>query len=164
MGSTEPIIADRDDVRLASPARNGAHAKEFGRATVVPLERMQSNVVRLRSRVSCQIESLNEGREVELTFPEAADVAAYQASVLATAGAELRDLQAGTSINWNVFPDGNTRQLRVVSTFAPNENQRFARAAPSHQPLMRLVGAMLACTFAQLSQASLGTLRPAKIP
>lgn len=121
MESTELMIADRDYARLASLARDGALAEELGRATVVPLERMPSNVVRVHSRVTYHIEGSDEGREVELVFPDEADLAAGKVSVLAPVGAALLGLQEGQSIDWAFFPDGHARRLRVVRTLAPVE-------------------------------------------
>jgi regulator of nucleoside diphosphate kinase len=120
MAEEELVIADVDYVRLAPLAGNLALAEELSRATVVPLERMPRNVVRMHSRVTYLDERSGERREVELVFPDEADLASGKVSVLAPVGSALLGLQAGQSIDWP-FPDGGMRRLRVASTLAPAE-------------------------------------------
>jgi regulator of nucleoside diphosphate kinase len=119
MRNDELLIADRDYARLAALARGDVLADELGRATVLPLERMPRNVVRMHSRVTYQIEGGDDCREVELVFPEEADLAAGRISVLAPVGAALLGLEEGQAIDWAFFPDGRARRLRVLRTEAP---------------------------------------------
>ena len=115
MKNEELLIADTDYVRLAPLAGHDALAEELSRATVVPAERMPANVVRMHSRVTYLDERSGERREVELVFPEEADMASGKVSVLAPVGSAL---EAGQSIEWP-FPDGRVRRLHVERTLAP---------------------------------------------
>ncbi|MBW7902241.1 MAG: nucleoside diphosphate kinase regulator [Rhodocyclaceae bacterium] len=121
MRNDELVIADRDYARLALLARDSALAEELSRATVLPLARMPENVVRMHSRVTYTIDGAGEPHEVELVFPDEADLAAGKVSVLAPVGAALLGLEEGQEIDWSFFPDGNARRLRVVRTLAPTD-------------------------------------------
>lgn len=118
MKTEELTIADLDYARLALLAGNTALEEELSRATVVPAERMPGNVVRMHSRVTYLDEHSGERREVELVFPEEADLASGRISVLAPVGSALLGLEEGQSIEWP-FPDGRVRRLRVERTLAP---------------------------------------------
>ncbi|HNQ57555.1 MAG: nucleoside diphosphate kinase regulator [Burkholderiales bacterium] len=118
MKNEELLIADTDYARLALLAGHEALAEELSRATVVPTDRMPTNVVRMYSRVTYLDERSGERREVELVFPEEADLAHGKVSVLAPVGSALLGLETGQSIEWP-FPDGHVRRLRVESTLAP---------------------------------------------
>lgn len=118
MGNEELVIAEPDYARLALLAGSKALADELSRATVIPTERMPANVVRMHSRVTYLDERSGERREVELVFPEEADLASGKVSVLAPVGSALLGLEEGQSIEW-LFPDGHVRRLRVERTLAP---------------------------------------------
>lgn len=120
MKAEDLMIADLDYARLRTLAAGGNLAEELSRATVVPKEQMPENVVRMHSRVTYLDESSGERREVELVFPEEADMASGKVSVLAPVGAALLGLVVGQSIDWP-FPDGRARRLRVESTLAPSD-------------------------------------------
>lgn len=121
MRNDELVVADRDYARLAVLARNTALAEELGRATVLPLAEMPDNIVRMHSRVTYVIDGVDSPREVELVFPDEADLATGKVSVLAPVGAALLGLEEGQEIDWSSFPDGNARRLRVIRTEAPVE-------------------------------------------
>lgn len=118
MKNDELMIADLDYSRLALLADNKALAEELSRATVVPMERMPGNIVRMHSRVSYLDERSGERRDVELVFPEEADLSSGKVSVLAPVGSALLGLEEGQTIEWP-FPDGHVRRLRVERTLAP---------------------------------------------
>ncbi|MDR2240047.1 MAG: nucleoside diphosphate kinase regulator [Zoogloeaceae bacterium] len=118
MRNEELLIAEVDYARLAPLASRHALAEELSRATVVPTERMPGNVVRMHSRVTYLDERSGERREVELVFPDEADMASGKISVLAPVGSALLGLVEGQTIEWP-FPDGRVRRLRVESTLAP---------------------------------------------
>lgn len=118
MKNEELLIADLDYARLAPLAADKALSEELSRATVLPAARMPDNVVRMHSRVTYLDERSGERREVELVFPEEADLASGKVSVLAPVGSALLGLEEGQTIEWP-FPDGNVRRLRVESTLAP---------------------------------------------
>ena len=118
MRTEELLIADLDYARLVPLASHKALADELDRATVVPAARMPGNIVRMHSRVTYHDERSGERREVELVFPEEADMASGKVSVLAPVGSALLGLEAGQTIEWP-FPDGRVRRLRVERTLAP---------------------------------------------
>jgi len=118
MRNEELLIADRDYARLVPLAGNKALAEELSRATVIQAERMPGNVVRMHSCVTYLDERSGERREVELVFPDEADMTSGKVSVLAPVGAALLGLEAGQSIEWP-FPDGRVRRLHVERTVGP---------------------------------------------
>ena len=113
MKNEELLIADTDYVRLAPLAGHDALAEELSRATVVPAERMPANVVRMHSRVTYLDERSGERREVELVFPEEADMASGKVSVLAPVGSALLGLATGSRIEWP-RPGGGLIKVRIV--------------------------------------------------
>jgi len=118
MRNEELPIVDRDYARLVLLAGSKSLAEELSRATVISTERMPTNVVRMHSRITYLDERSGERREVELVFPEEADMASGKVSVLAPVGTALLGLEEGQSIEW-LFPDGHVRRLRVERTLAP---------------------------------------------
>ena len=118
MRNEELLIADLDYARLFPLAIHEALAEELSRATVVPKEHMPDNVVRMHSRVTYIDEHSGEHREVELVFPEEADLVNGKVSVLAPVGSALLGLEEGETIEW-LFPNGHVRCLRVERTLAP---------------------------------------------
>ena len=118
MRNEELLIADLDYARLAHLVSHKALAWELSRAIVIPAARMPDNVVRMHSRVTYVDERSGERREVELVFPEEADLARGKVSVLAPVGSALLGLEEGQTIEWP-FPDGHLRRLRVERTVAP---------------------------------------------
>ncbi len=111
-------IAGSDLARLESVAGGTSLADELSKATVLPEERMPTNIVRMYSRVTYRDERSGERRIVELVLPEEADPTSGKVSVLAPVGSALLGLEEGEVIEWP-FPYGLTRRLRVESTLAP---------------------------------------------
>ena len=120
MRNEDLLIADLDYARLASLTAHQGLVEELSRATVIPTARMPGNVVRMHSRVTYLDERSGERREVELVFPEEADLASGKVSVLAPVGSALLGLEEGQTIEWP-FPDGHVRRLRVERTLAPTD-------------------------------------------
>jgi len=121
MNTEELLISSEDYARLASVAAGSELEDELSRATVVPEERMPTDIVRMHSRVTYVDESSGEHREVELVYPEEADLARGRISVLAPVGSALLGLRVGQTIDWP-FPDGRPRRLRVASTQIPSQS------------------------------------------
>ena len=118
MNTEELLISDLDLPRLLSLDPDGDLAEELGRATVVPQERMPNDIVRMHSRVEYVDETSGQRRQVELVFPEEADMARGRISVLAPVGSALLGLRRDQTIEWP-FPDGQIRRLRVAEVLAP---------------------------------------------
>jgi regulator of nucleoside diphosphate kinase len=118
MITEELFISVRDFARLAPLAAGLDLAEELSRATVVPEERMPGDIVRMHSHVTYLDETSGERREVELVFPDEADLARGRVSVLAPVGSALLGLRENQAIDWP-FPDGRPRRLRVARTVSP---------------------------------------------
>lgn len=108
------ILSDQDYARLAMLANDELLGDELSRAIVVPADQVPSDVVRMHSRVIYVDESNGLSREVELSFPENADLKYGKISVLSPVGSALLGLREGQTIDWP-FPNGQSRRLKVVS-------------------------------------------------
>jgi regulator of nucleoside diphosphate kinase len=86
---------------------------ELERAHVVAQEGLPPDVVSMRSRVLYEDADTRDRREAVLVYPEEADLARSQISVLAPIGTALLGLRAGQSISWPV-PGRRTRTIRVL--------------------------------------------------
>ena len=113
MLNTDELIISQDDyARLCALGGSNELAAELDRAIVVSAERMPVDVVAMYSRVVYVDESLGTRREVEVVYPEEANPATGQISVLAPVGSALLGLAVGRSIDWK-YPGGEVRRLRI---------------------------------------------------
>jgi regulator of nucleoside diphosphate kinase len=108
------ILSDQDYARLSMLANDELLGDELSRAIVVPADQVPADVVRINSRVIYLDESSGLSREVELVFPEGADLKYGKISVLSPVGSALLGLKEGQVIDWP-FPHGQSRRLKVVS-------------------------------------------------
>jgi len=108
------ILSEQDYTRLSMLANDELLGDELSRAIVMPANQVPTNVVRMHSRVIYLDESNGATREVELSFPEDADIKYGKISVLSPVGAALLGLREGQSIDWP-FPNGQSRRLKVVT-------------------------------------------------
>lgn len=108
------IISDTDYARLSALESNELLSYELSRAVVVPANQVPPNVVRMHSRVVYLDESNGIRREVELAFPDDADLRYGKISILSPVGSALLGLKEGQTIDWS-FPNDPCRRLRVVS-------------------------------------------------
>jgi len=107
------IISDLDYARLSILANDDVLSDELSLAIVVPEDQMPHNVVRINSRVIYTDESMGLSREVELVFPEGANMKYGKISVLSPVGSALLGLTEGQVIDWP-FPQKQLRRLKVV--------------------------------------------------
>lgn len=114
METEDLIISDNDYNRLFRLDKNGLLGDELSRAVVVPADQVPLNVVKMNSRVVYFDESNGISREVELVFPEDADLTHGKISVLSPVGSALLGLKEGQAIDWT-FPNDPSRRLKVVS-------------------------------------------------
>ena len=112
MNTDELIISQYDYARLRALDDRHELAAELDRAIVVPRERLPIDIVAMHSRVIYVDESVGMRREVELVYPNEANPAAGQISVLAPVGSALLGLAVGRSIDWE-YPGGEIRRLRI---------------------------------------------------
>ncbi len=107
------ILSDKDYARLSVLADDELFRDELGRAIVVSADEVPDDVVRMNSRVTYLDQSSGLQREVELCFPEEADLKSGKISVISPVGIALIGLKAGQEIDWP-FPNGESRKLKVV--------------------------------------------------
>ena len=106
------ILTDHDFVRLMALQPDPRLRAELERAIVVPPETIPAQVVTMHSRVRYLDESSGERREIQVVYPEEADLAEGKVSVFAPVGAALLGLSVDQAIEWD-FPGGGNRRLRV---------------------------------------------------
>jgi len=106
------IITERDFERVEALRPEGQLEKELERALVVPDDEVPGSVVTMHSRVRYLDETIGLRREIQIVYPEQADLAEGKVSVLAPVGAALLGVSVGQTIEWR-FPDGKLRKLRV---------------------------------------------------
>lgn len=122
MQATNLIISEHDFVRLMAMQPPPELRAELERAIVVPQESMRPNIVSMQSRVCYQDVATGASREIEIVFPDEADISRGKVSVLAPVGAALIGLSVGQQIEWQ-FPDGSSHRLEVVEVTPPPGNQ-----------------------------------------
>jgi regulator of nucleoside diphosphate kinase len=90
---------------------------ELERAIVVAREAMPRDVVTMYSVVRYRDEYAGVSREVQIVYPEEADIGRERISVLAPVGAALLGLAVGQTIDWT-FPGGEIRRLCVEAVIS----------------------------------------------
>ncbi len=113
MESAELILSDKDYRRLSLLTGDTLLREELGRAVVVSADEVPDDIVRMHSRVVFLDKSSGLQREIQLCFPEEADINAGKISVISPVGTALIGLKVGHEIDWP-FPNGETRLLKVV--------------------------------------------------
>ena len=128
--SIQIYVTENDAKRLEALLSNekqsmGSLEAELVRATVVAQDEIPRGVVTMNSRVRFQDELTGEQSEVQLVYPEDANIVEGKISVLAPVGTALLGLTEGDSIGWPV-PSGKQRVLTVVSVlFQPEAEGRY---------------------------------------
>jgi len=113
MESENLILSDQDYARLSMLANDDLLRDELGRAVVVSADQVPEDVVRMHSRVIYLDKSNDLTREVELCFPDEADLKLGKISVFSPVGSALLGLKVGQEIDWP-FPNGESRRLQVM--------------------------------------------------
>ncbi|MCC7325308.1 MAG: nucleoside diphosphate kinase regulator [Burkholderiales bacterium] len=106
------FLTEGDFVRVMALQPHPSLRAELERAIVVPPEAIPSSVVAMNSKLRYLDEAAGVSRQIQIVYPEDANVAHGKISVLAPVGAALLGLEVGHAIDWN-FPNGETRRLRV---------------------------------------------------
>jgi regulator of nucleoside diphosphate kinase len=114
MESENLILSDQDYARLSMLANDELLRDELGRAVVVSADQVPEDVVRMHSRVIYLDKSNDLTREVELCFPDEADLKLGKISVFSPVGSALLGLKVGQEIDWP-FPNGESRRLQVMN-------------------------------------------------
>jgi regulator of nucleoside diphosphate kinase len=91
---------------------------EMRRATVVPVDKVPSSVIRMGSRVEFTFDG-GHPRDVVLVYPARANISEGRVSVLTPIGAALIGLAKGQSITWKTN-DGRLHKLTVLRVARPD--------------------------------------------
>lgn len=122
MDAEHLILTDSDFVRLMALQPGPGLRAELERATVVPSHAVPRDVVTMHSRVRYLDEASGERREVQVVYPDEADLARNRISVLTPVGSALLGLSVDQAIEWD-FPGGATRRLRVEQVVDQSESR-----------------------------------------
>ena len=121
------ILSDDDFVRLMALQPGPQLRAELERAIVVPPDTVPRDVVTMHSRVRYLDEASGERREIQVVYPDEADLAQGKVSVFAPVGAALLGLSVDQEIDWD-FPGGARRRLRVEEVVDQPESRRRSAA------------------------------------
>ncbi len=119
---SEADLETLSDLAVAVEARlpdvSAMLLREIERATVLPVERMAPDIVRMGSTVEFVDDGTGRRRSGTLVYPAQADIEADRISILTPIGAGLIGLREGQSIAW---PDreGETHVLHIVKVTQP---------------------------------------------
>ncbi len=114
-------LIDSEADRLADLALRVEHSQpavasmllaEIDRAEIHTADTLPANTVAMNSRVTFVDEGSGSRREVQLVYPEHADIANGRVSILTPVGAGLIGLSEGQTIAWP-DRDGHERRLRI---------------------------------------------------
>lgn len=86
---------------------------ELCRADIVPHSRMPPGIVRMESHIEYRDDGVGRIRQVQLVYPDRADISLGRISVLSPVGTALIGLAEGQSITW-ATRDGRPRRLTVL--------------------------------------------------
>lgn len=117
-------ISEEDFTRLRVLTGHAQLAAELGNAVVVKPHCIPLDVVTMNSRVRFEDKSTGEVRDVTIVFPKDANASVDKVSVLSTVGMALLGVAVGRSILWP-FPDGTTRELRVLKLIHQAEPEQI---------------------------------------
>ena len=81
--------------------------EEIERAKIVEPQKVPKDVITMHSRVKIHNMDINKSMEVQLVYPEEADMKAQKISVFAPIGTALLGFRKGDIIEWEV-PKGKT--------------------------------------------------------
>lgn len=86
--------------------------EELDRAVLIADESVPPDLVTMNSFISCEDMDSGEQIDVQLVYPERANIDESRVSILAPVGAALIGLKSGQHIEWPL-PNGKTRRLLV---------------------------------------------------
>lgn len=141
------VITDRDLARVAALRPGGQLEEELKRAIVVPSDQVPVSVVTMHSRVRYLDENTGDRREIQIVYPEQADLAEGKISVLAPVGAALLGLSVGQEVEWR-FPGGQMRRLRVEELLFQPESRSFEEGRRGHGSAASAAGGLDGATQA----------------
>ncbi len=117
------IVINADDLAHIEALAEGAYQRnpaladrlldELGRARIVKPEKMPADVVSIGSTVTYRDGTTGQEKSVTLVYPEDADIARQQVSVMTPIGVALLGLSEGAAFFWDTR-DNQRRMLTVV--------------------------------------------------
>ena len=126
------VLTELDHVRIgkwlqAPRPEHEALQSLLDNAELVSSDTVWPELVTMRSRVRVADPKTGAERELSLAYPDEADAALGQVSVLSAAGTALLGLRVGEVAEW-ATPDGQRAALRVVAvTYQPEANGELLR-------------------------------------
>ena len=126
------VLTELDHARVARCVAQRAQAPAavqslLDDAELVPSASVAPDIVTMRSRVRVSELSGASPRELTLSYPDEADAAQGQVSVLSPVGTALWGVQAGAVARWSQ-PDGQAAALRVQAVlFQPEASGDYLR-------------------------------------
>ncbi|MEO8346139.1 MAG: nucleoside diphosphate kinase regulator [Betaproteobacteria bacterium] len=123
-------LTEEDFVRVMALQPHASLRAELERAIVVAQDAIPSSAVTMYSKVRYLDEATGARRQIQIVYPEDADVKKGKVSVLAPVGAALLGLEVGQAIDWK-FPAGDTRRLRVEYVLSQPESSAREQAPPA---------------------------------
>lgn len=111
------LDADRLELLLEKVTGNDTPIRdaleiEIGRATILPSEKMPTNVVTMNSKVKFKVSGSNDSFELTLVYPKDLDSSGTKISILAPVGSALLGLKEGDSIEW-AKPGGGNMEVSI---------------------------------------------------
>lgn len=125
---TKLILTDQDFERLSAlllqtdEPSSELLEEEISRATITPVEKAPTDIVRMNSIVRFVDEETLYEAELSLVYPNEADIEKMKVSILAPVGTALLGLRAGQTISWEM-PTGKIRRLKVLSILPPADGK-----------------------------------------
>jgi regulator of nucleoside diphosphate kinase len=117
-----PILDEHQVSRLLETARRASQSaprladqlfEEIERADLKAARDIPAGVVRMGSWITYRDEDNGAMNDIQLVYPEAADLKQHRISVVTPVGAALLGLSAGQEIGW-VMSEGRIKRLTVI--------------------------------------------------
>jgi len=124
------LDADRLELLLEKVSGNetpirDALETEIGRATILPSEKMPTNVVTMNSKVKFKVSGSNDTFELTLVYPKDLDSSGTKISILAPVGSALLGLKEGDSIEWAKPGGGNMEVSIDTIEYQPERDGKY---------------------------------------
>lgn len=105
-------------VQNSNPERAAMLLEELDRAEVYAPGTLPKDVVTMGSKVSFEDAGTGKARDVQLVYPQDADIDAGRVSILSPVGIGLIGMRAGSEILWP-DRDGKARLLKILRVEQP---------------------------------------------
>lgn len=106
--------------RLSAPINLVPLMNELNRAKLVNPDKMPEDIVTMNSKVTLHNGKTNKIMEIEIVYPQEADISKSKISIFAPVGTALLGYRKGDIVEWNT-PSGNM-ELKILDI---NNNDRM---------------------------------------